>query len=153
MFPDGEKIPADMPAMIAAGASYSLSQNLRLEGSFSYYLNSGVDWEENKEDQVDNSMEVGLAAEYSLSPKIDVSIGGLISNMGAHPEYQSDISYSLDSKSLGVGARYHLSNDLSASIGFSNTFYEVGENSKTGVFAEEYDKTSIVYAVGLQYGL
>lgn len=153
MFPDGEKVPADMPAMIAVGASYDLLQSLRLEASFTYYLNSGVDWEGNREELVDNSNEIGFAVEYSLSPKIDISLGGLMSTMGANPEYQTDMSYSLDSQSLGLGARYHLSNDLSASLGFSSTFYEPAKNSKTGVFSEEYDKTSIVYAVGLQYGL
>jgi len=153
MFPDGEKIPADMPAMIAAGISYSVFANLRVEGSYTYYLNSGVDWEENSEDYVDNSQEIGLAVEYAVFPNLELSIGGLKSTMGAMKEYQSDLSYSLDSQSLGTGFQYHFTNGISASVGFSKTFYELGENARTGVFAEEYDKTSVVYAFGIHYSL
>lgn len=152
LFPDGEKIQSDIPGMIAAGANYQIADALRTEASFTYYFNTGVDWE-SSEDYVNNGFEAGLAVEYNLSSSLLASVGGLMSRSGATDEYQSDLDYSINSNSLGLGVKYLLSPKMYLSAGYSRTFYEEGQNDKSGNFAETYDKTSDVIAIGFGYDL
>lgn len=161
MFPDGAKINADMPSMIAVGAAYKVMPKLKVEVDFCYYMNTGVNWdwdkpetskEEKAEDFIKNGTEIGVAIEYSVSDALSASIGYLISTSGAKDEYQSDMDYSLNTSSIALGAKYALSSSMSLSVGFSNTFYKEGQNAALiPVFEEKYMKTAIVGAIGLEY--
>ncbi|MCF7804925.1 MAG: hypothetical protein K9N46_03740 [Candidatus Marinimicrobia bacterium] len=152
LFPDGAKVQSDMPALIAVGVGYQVNSKLHTEASFTYYLNSGVDWE-GDEQYVNNGFEAGLGVEYQVNDAITASIGGLTSQSGATESYQSDLSYSLNSTSLGLGLEYALSEVIALSVGYSKTFYEDGQNDKSGNFAETYGKTSDVIALGFGYDL
>ncbi|MCK4446148.1 MAG: outer membrane beta-barrel protein, partial [Candidatus Marinimicrobia bacterium] len=151
LFPDGEKINADMPSMIAVGASYQVMPQLKVETSFSYYLNTAVNWD-GKENYLENGNEIGVAIEYSISDALAASVGYLISTSGAKDEYQSDMDYSLNSSTLGLGIKYAINQEMSVSLGFSNTFYKEGQNTyNLSKQKEKYMKTAIVGAIGLEY--
>jgi len=151
MFPDGAKTRADMPAMLALGLYYQVMPALRTEFNLSYYMNTGVDWE-GKEDYVENGMEIGMALEYGLSEKLKASLGFLYSNSGAEEGYQTDLSYSLNSTTLGLGVAYQLTPKMMLNIGGLNTFYQEGQKQTTG-YTEEYMKTTTGFAVGLDLKL
>jgi len=151
MFPDGAIINADMPGMIAVGAAYQIVPQLKSELSFTYYLNTAVNWD-GQEENVKNGNEIGVAFEYSLSDVLAASIGFLHSTSGAEDRYQSDMSYSLNSSSIGLGAKYSLSSNLAVTLGFSNTFYEDSPNDfDLPKQKETYEKTAMVFALGFQY--
>ncbi|MFA9453390.1 MAG: OmpP1/FadL family transporter, partial [Candidatus Aminicenantaceae bacterium] len=44
MFPDGEKIPSDIPAILAGGIEYSVLEQLRAHFSFNLYFDKSADW-------------------------------------------------------------------------------------------------------------
>lgn len=153
MFPDGKEVDADIPALAAAGISYQMNQHLRAETSFTYFFNTAVDWN-GREEYVENGFEGGVALEYQFGDKLAVSAGVLVSRSGATDEYQSDLSYSLNSNSVGLGAQYALMPNLAVTAGVSNTLYEEGTNAFD--FEEQrqtYEKTAIVYTVGVGYSL
>ncbi|UCH61824.1 MAG: hypothetical protein JSU77_08405 [Fidelibacterota bacterium] len=162
LFPDGEKTNADMPAMLGVGVSYQVMPALRTEASFNYYLNTGVDWD-GKEADLDNGLEAGLALEYALSPSLLASAGFLTSIGGAKEAYQRDLSYSLNSTSVGLGVAYTVAPNLVVNIGAVNTFYSEGQRSFSYEFdedlgitvpvVEKYNKTSIDFAIGIDYSL
>lgn len=153
MFPDGEKVSSDMPSMVAVGASYRVLPALETEASLSYYLNTGVDWE-GQEKYLNNGMEVGVGFEYALTDVLSASLGFLQSNSGAEDRYQSDLSYSLNTRTVGLGAKVSLSPSMAVSLGFSNTFYDEGHNDyDLDKFKETYDKTAVVFALGVFYTL
>ncbi|MBC8403157.1 MAG: hypothetical protein H8E14_16850 [Candidatus Marinimicrobia bacterium] len=154
LFPDGAKTNADMPAMLGVGVAYKVMPSLRLEFDYNLYFNEAVDWD-GKEDHVENGTEIGFAAEFALSNALTLSGGYLISTSGAKDTYHTDLSYSLNSSTLGFGAKYALNPTTALSVGFSNTMYE--EGSKTGVDyrglitgKETYLKTAVVFAFGIQ---
>lgn len=154
LFTDGDETPADMPAMLGLGVSYLVMPSLRVEFDYNLYFNEDVDWG-GKEAYVDNGNEIGFAAEFALSDALLLSGGYLISTGGATEAYQTDLSYSLNSSTLGLGARYTLNPATALTVGFSNTFYE--EGTKSGVDyrglitgTETYMKSAIVFALGLQ---
>lgn len=160
LFPDGAKTQADMPAMLGVGISYQVLPALRTEASFNYYLNTGVDWD-GKEEELENGLEGGLALEYVLSPSLLASVGFLTSIGGAKEAYQRDMSYNLNTNSIGLGVAYAVVPNLVVNIGCVNTFYTEGERDFSYVFdedlgitvpvTEKYNKTSINFAVGIDY--
>jgi len=144
---DGKKERADMPAMLAVGASYKVMPELKAECSFNYYMNTGVDWD-GAEENVDNGFEGGVAVDYKLSDDLRASAGFLYTQKGAKDEYQTDLDFTLNSITVGLGVGYALSDNLGLDVGVANTFYTEGQNAAG---TEAYNKTSIDFAVGVHY--
>lgn len=161
-FPDGAKLQKDMPAMVAVGVSYKVMPKLTTEASFNYYMNTGVDWD-GKEENVENGFEAGIAFEYAITDGLRASAGFLTSKGGALEAYQSDLDFTLDSNSIGFGVAYALSPNLEINLGVANTFFGEGQNTFTYVFdedleitksvTEKYNKTSIFFAIGVNFKL
>lgn len=167
MYPDKVKTHQDMPAMVALGVSYFATPQIRLESSFQYYFDKNVDWD-GREEKIDNNyIEAGLALEYALNEKIKVSTGYLYAGTGVSEDYQADVSYSLSSNSVAFGGAYSVSPAIDVNFGAISTFYMEGEKSfnyeskilkdpETGVnlafpVKDTYNKTSLLFSVGLQY--
>jgi len=146
---DGAKEGADMPAMFALGAAYRVMPELKAEASFNYYMNTGVDWG-GAEDNLENGFEGGVGFEYAITEALHASAGFLYSQSGATDDYQTDLDYSLNSSSIGLGVGYTIMPGLEINIGGVSTFYSEGENAgKT----ETYNKTSIDFAIGVNFKL
>ncbi|HCL00748.1 MAG TPA: hypothetical protein DHW42_11670 [Candidatus Marinimicrobia bacterium] len=157
LFPDGGKTNTDMPAMMALGVSYKVMPALRSEFNLNYYLHSDVNWD-GREDNVENGYEAGVAVEYCLNDKLKASVGFLNADGGAKPAYQTDISYSLKSNTIALGAAYAVSPNLIVNVGGMNTFYQDCERPFSHTLGtidipviETYKKTSIGFAVGVDY--
>ncbi len=146
-FDDGVEFGADLPALAAMGVSYQLSNSLRLEANVNYFFDPQVDWD-GREDNLDNCMEFGLAAEYAFTEDLCASVGYLNSNTSATEDYRTDLDYGLDSNTLGFGIGYKFSDQLKLDFGALNTFYIDGENA---LGTEEYYKKTFVTSLGLSY--
>jgi len=159
LFPDGQKVNQDIPALLAAGISLNLTPKLRTEVGANYFMNSGAEWSETDQGQTlaEDDFEAGVALEYQFTPDILASAGYLYSGSGAQSAYQQDIDFSLPSNSVAVGVEYRLMPSLDVNIGLINTFYM--EDTKTlnlnlgpGMSMEQtYMKTSMDIALGISY--
>jgi len=151
LFPDGAETNADMPAMMGIGVSYLLMPSLNVALDYNMYFNTAANWD-GKEDDVDNGSELALGAEFALSEALTLSAGFNMATSGAMDAYQSDLSYSLNSNTIGLGAKYKLNPKMAVSLGFSNTTYEDGANTAVpaGTGNDIYAKTATVFALGLQ---
>jgi len=148
LFPDGTKYGADMPSQLAVGISYKIGK-IKLMSDFNYFGNSAVDWD-GDEDGFDNGMEVGLAAEYCLTQKLKVSLGGLYSLQGASEESQTDMDFNLDTFTMGGGLVYTLSPKMKLNLGaLSTTYFEAQD--ETGI--EKYNQTTFGFGFGIQVKL
>ncbi len=147
LFPDKGETPSDMPAMLATGLSYKLLPSFRIEGSYNIYFNKDVDWG-GKEAYTDNGFEYGVGAEFALSNALTLSGGWLYANGNVQNLYNSDMSHSLPSNTIGFGGKYALSPRMGLSFGVSNTSYEEGTNDAED---ETYMKTTLDVALGLDY--
>ena len=147
LFPDKGETPSDMPAMLATGLSYKLLPSLRIEGSYNIYFNKDVDWG-GKEAYTDNGFEYGVGAEFALSNALTLSGGWLYANGNVQNLYNSDMSHSLPSNTIGFGGKYALSPRMGLSFGVSNTSYEEGTNDAE---YETYMKTALDVAFGINY--
>ncbi len=165
LYVDGETTNADMPAMIGVGLSYLVMPSLNIAFDYNMYMNTGVNWD-GAEDHVEDGNEIAFGLEFALSESLLLSGGYLMATSGALEEYQTDLSYSLNSNTFGVGAKYSLNSQMAITLGFSSTSYEEGSKSgviyaadvdaTTGVVTptltgdETYMKTATVFAIGLQ---
>ncbi len=149
---DGAKENYDMPAMLALGVCYMVTPALKADAGFNYYMNTGVGWDGTTRnvDNLENGFDVGAAFEYTLSEALKASVGCLYSSSGAKKAYQTDLDYSINSTSVGLGVAYRLSDNLELNLGGSNTFYIEGENAAG---TEKYLKTALVFAIGVNYSL
>ncbi len=151
MFPNGAESNADMPAMLGVGLSYLAMPSLNIAFDYNMYFNEDANWD-GREAFADNGSEFAIGAEYSLTDALILSAGYNMATSGAMDTYQTDLSYSLNSSTIGLGAKYQLNPGMSVALGFSNTTYEEGQNPTVtaGTGNETYMKTATIFALGLQ---
>lgn len=160
LFPDGQKTNNDIPAIIAGGADYQVTDKLKVSGSFNVYMDKNVNWGKNvylEERTIDkNYVELAFGAEYKLSDKFAISAGYMNSNTGVSEQYQSDFSYSNDSYTTGLGFQWNLNEKLVLDAGMMLTTYK--DDTKTfteaapfGTYTETYAKDTFTIGFGIAY--
>jgi long-subunit fatty acid transport protein len=163
MFPDGEKIDADMPALISLGISYKVIEKLNVSGGYYYYFDKDVsygkrspttgEYLETNESLIDNNfMDITFGLEYTLNEKLLLSAGVLYGKTGVKPEYNSDLSYSNSSTTIGFGGKYSFSPKVALNLGVAYTKYE--KATKTiGTIEETYLKDTWIFGIGFDINL
>ena len=181
MFPDGELVPAEMPSLFSLGVRYKISDKFRTQIGAHYYLDRAAKY--GKKDGVTkeyvtngadvftsdgtqesyiagNAYELGIALEYDVAKMVSLSAGYLYAASDPNPSYQNDMSYTLQTSTLGFGAILHIKDKLDINLGVSSTFYTDGSkiinypDFSTGykiATKELYAKTTTVLAIGLGY--
>jgi long-chain fatty acid transport protein len=164
MFPDGAKTGSDIPALLTVGAQYKLLPNFRAQLGFHYYFDRDADY--GKKDASgkypgneyfidDNSYETSLGLEFDLNDKLLLSVGYLYASTSPALAYQTDMSYSLKSHTIGFGGNYKITPNFGIDLGIMYTSYQNGEKDITynpfGTFKETYYKSNVVGSIGLTY--
>ncbi len=173
LFPDGAESRSDIPAVLALGIGYKANDWLEGQLSYSRYFDDQVGWGHNVRDlaiwkdvdptkirnrEIDhNYWELALGLQFNLSDKFAVSVGGMRSNAGIAPSWQSDFGFSNPSHTGAFGISWKLADRLTLDAGFSNTFYEDQEVTFTDPdlpdYNDIYKKTTTNVAVGLSYSI
>ena len=168
MFNDGSTFRGDMPAMLSLGVDYGVSEKLGVSVGTHYYFDKTADYGKKidgvvvpNEDVIDNNfLEVAAGVEYALNEKLVVSTGFLMAKTGANEDYQSDLSYSLTSNTIGLGAGYKLNDMMMLNLGFGYTMYTAASKSMERLLpdglttlqaVETYNKDNMFVAVGLDF--
>lgn len=137
----GTKTRRDLPAILAVGASYKVTDKWTVSTAANYYFNKdakmdrvtdasgikhGVDYK--------NGWEVALGNEYQLNDVITL-IGSInYAKTGAKANSYSDLEYSLDSVTVGTGIRYKYDETLEIGASIAHFFY----NSAEGTYKTRY---------------
>jgi long-subunit fatty acid transport protein len=145
MFPNGEKVRNDMPAMISVGLNYKLTPSLKVSFGTYYFFDKQANYGHkydndlvsstpsiaisNKDIISKNGMLVSGGLEYTVSEKLLLSCGYQYGNMGVNKLYQSDLSYGLATHTFGIGGAYSITDKIQVNLGLGYTRY-LG-NSKT----------------------
>jgi long-chain fatty acid transport protein len=158
IFVDGEKVVADMPALLAVGGQFKPSEKLLLAATFNMYFDQNVDYDGSESTDIDmidnNFLEYGLGAEYSISEKLRASLGWVATSTGVNENYQSDMRYSTNTNSFGGGIGYRISPMIDLNLGGQYTLYQDDTKNYTrplGAFTETYSKQTWIVAVGLDF--
>lgn len=157
MYPDGKKVSADMPAILALGADYMATDKLKLTASYTAYFEKGVDWGHDPltgaERTIDhNTNEYSLGLEYAFSDKFTWGAGYMFTDAGVSKEFQNDLSFSVSGQTIGTGVSVLLWPRLNMDLSMMWTNYS-DDTRNYGTFTETFGKTNIAFAVGLSYSI
>lgn len=150
----GVKYRRDLPAILAAGASYKVTDRWTMALSGNYYFNKDAKMDKTKgsgileklgskhfEPEYDNGWEIAVGTEYKLTDKW-TWIGSInYADTGAKKNSYDDIEYALNSIMVGTGLKYKPNDTMEWVATVSHFFYD----GKTGNYVEKYPgKTQIV---------
>jgi len=170
-FPDGAQTSSDMPALLTLGVSYKVLKDFKVSTGFHYYFDKNADYGrslngvvvENKDVIDKNNYELALGFEYNLSEKLLLSAGYLYTKTGVMVGYNTDLSYSLGSSSVGFGGKLAVSPRFDLDLGFSYTEYAPGSKTydhtipttptQTLTLKEKYYKDVLIFAIGINIKL
>jgi long-subunit fatty acid transport protein len=177
-FPDKEKIRNDMPAMLAVGVEYKLSDNLKVALGSNYYFDKSADYGhkvdhdlnprtpavhiDNSDIIENNGMSIQGGLEFNISDNLLVSGGYVYANKGVNSRYQSDMTFGNATHTFGAGGALSVTDNIKINLGASYTSYV--KDSKTvdhivevagapvNIPAEEtYTKNTIVFGLGVDF--
>ena len=160
IFTNGEKVIADMPAMLAAGVEFKPIDRLMVTASANYYFDKNVDYDGSKTENINmikkNMSEYALGAQLGITDKIRVSAGWLGTFPGVNADYQNDQRFDLKTNSFGGGFGLRIAPMVDLNLGGQYTTYK--EESKTFNYMlgsnpvpvkETYDNATWVIAAGI----
>ena len=175
LYTQDEEVPNEIPALLSVGLRYNIGA-LKLQTGYHYYFdndakygkkNAAGDFVTNGEETTftgstdtklmsGNSYEFAIGAQYDITKMFGLSAGFLMTKSNPNQVYQSALSYSLNTKTFGGGAVIHVTPKFDVDLGFSMTSYDEYTKDFPAVapapaYAETYDKTAMIFAIGLGY--
>lgn len=163
----GTKTRRDLPAILAAGMSYKVTDNWTVALSGNYYFNKDAKMDrmagsgklgalqlKGVEAKYDNGWELALGTEYRLSPKWAVLGSINYADTGAKVSSYDDVEYALNSVTLGTGLKYNPDETTEWVFTVAHFFYDEEKghyDSKYGGLVDNptYDKS--ITAFGVSY--
>lgn len=156
-YADNVRVPADIPALLTLGASYSPIDALRLYGGFHYFWDRQATAYNHREKKLSRgTREWSAGAEYDLSPVVTVSAGWQNTSYGLTQESMDDKSFVVDSNSIGAGVKVKLSRKMALNLAYFTTLYghEKTETQEMGLaYKADYTRTNHVFGAGLDIDL
>jgi len=169
LYPDGEVNRNDIPALLTIGAQYTLDK-VKISGGYHHFYDTDAKLPKDRQNTINSGLnEYLLGAEYSINKTVLVSAGGQLTRTGVTDDYQKDMSYSLNSVSIGFGGAVNLTKQLRLNVAYfftkydkwtkvvdKNKVYDPATNTKgyngTSLGGTDvYDRTNNVIGVGLDY--
>jgi long-subunit fatty acid transport protein len=158
-FDDGKSVAADIPAMLALGVQYSIIPSLRFNvgGNLNFdkqssQYNSATGKNDKQDYLKNNPWEFMAGLEYDINKIFTVS-GGVNTTtfgFGKSANYISDMSFTTNSCSVGLGGRIHINDRMSFDLAVFRTFYSHLTKSSAdyaGVGATYYKRLSPMAAL------
>jgi Long-chain fatty acid transport protein len=157
MFPEGATYREDLPALLSIGVDYKILPDLKLSAGLHHYFDKNVDWD-GRQNFIDNNLyELAFGMEYNVTDKFLLSAGYLYVQTGVGQGYQTDISYSLSSNSVGFGCAFMASERLTLNLGVLYTQYVQGQRTvdypQYGIngITETYNRNNIGFGIGFDF--
>ena len=152
-FRDGEKVNEDMPALLTVGVQYSPIDAVRINAGWHHYFDKDASWYNHSQDLLShNTNEFLLGAEWDTTEKLTFSAGGQLTRYGMTDEYISDMSFVVNSYSIGFGFSYQLSKRVAVKAAYFQTYY--GDYDRTNAdnpqIKDSFTRTNRVFGVGCQ---
>ena len=158
LFGDGVNTAHDTPALFTVGASYDILPSLTASAGFHYFFDKDASMANGKQKHLTgNTKEYLAGVEYTINPMFLVSMGGQITRYGLGDDFQSDLSFSVNSYSLGFGGAVNLSKNVQLNIGYFFTNYSDYNKSSTDyngtkvAGTDVFSRTNKVFAAGIDF--
>ena len=137
----------NLPAMMALGVSYELTDRITLLTSGNYYFIKDAN-RNGCYDNYDNGYEISVGVDYKLNDKWTLMAGYQYTDTGANENTYKDTDYALDADMYGVGVKYTPDETKEFIVSYAYVDYKNG----TAVNEKGHETTTFkkeVNAIGL----
>jgi len=156
-FEDGTDVNEDTPAMLALGAQWSVLPQLRLNAGYHHYYDTNAHWYNDIQKKLDGGSNEYLGGvEFDASEKVNISCGFQITRYGLTDDYMNDMSFIVNSYSVGAGISYNVSDKVKLTAAYFQTNYDdydkVSERDAAGnvTKGDSFTRTNRVVGLGCE---
>ncbi|MBQ9231435.1 MAG: transporter [Prevotella sp.] len=152
-FRDGEEVNEDQPALLTIGAQWRPIDQVSLNIGWHHYFDKAVDWYNKSQELLDHDTNEFLAGvEWDITDKLNVSLGGQLTRYGLTDEYMNDMSFVVNSYSLGLGFSYKVKENITLTAAYFQTNYGDYDrkNYPTEGVSDSFTRTNRVLGLGVQ---
>lgn len=149
---DGFRGRRDLPAILALGASYKMTDRWTTYLGGNYYFNKAANIDERAETEAGASRrykdgyEVSIGSEYVINEKWTWMAGANYAVTGAEEDNYHDSEYALDSIMVGTGAKYKHNENLMFTGTVAHFFYDTTKANDI-----TYKKETTALGLGFTY--
>lgn len=151
-FKDGVNTPNDIPALLTAAVGYEILPTLRASVEYHHFFDKAAGMANDKQKALTHGThEILVGAEWDITKQLTISGGYQNTDYGLADDFQSDISFSCDSYSLGFGAAIKMTKHLTMNVAYFWTNYK-DYNKVTALGSiTTYTRTNKVFGLGVDY--
>ena len=152
-FRDGEKVNEDAPALLTVGAQWKPIDEVSLNLGWHHYFDKDANWYNNTQDLLDhNTTEFLAGVEWDVTDRLNVSCGGQLTRYGLSDRYMNDMSFVVNSYSLGLGFSYKVKDNVTLSAAYFQTNYDNYNRNDypTAGVSDSFTRTNRVLGIGCQ---
>jgi long-subunit fatty acid transport protein len=152
-FRDGEKVNEDAPALLTVGAQWKPIDEVSLNLGWHHYFDKDASWYNNTQELLDHNTNEFLAGvEWDVTDRLNVSCGGQLTRYGLSDRYMNDMSFVVNSYSIGLGFSYKVKDNVTLSAAYFQTNYDNYNRNDypTAGVSDSFTRTNRVLGVGCQ---
>lgn len=157
-YKDGVNTPNDIPALLTAAVGYEILPTLRATVEYHHFFDKSAGMANiqgttiGKETALDHGThEFLVGAEWDITKQLSISAGYQRTNYGQTDDFQSDISFSCDSYSVGLGAAIRMTKHLTMNVAYFWTSYNDYTKKVSDTAMSVYSRTNKVFGLGVDY--
>ena len=130
-YDDGAETPYDIPAMLAIGAQYEIVKGAVISAGYHHFFDSDAKMAGDKQKYINGGVNEYLAGvEYQINKTFLVSYGIQFTNPRVKDNYMTDISFDINSCSVGLGGAINLTENIRINLAYLFTnYYDRTKNS------------------------
>lgn len=154
----GINTPNDIPSLLTIGAQYSILPTVRASIGWNHFFDQHAGMANQKQKYLSGDTNEFLAGvEWDITDRVLVSGGYQNTNYGLEDGYMSDMSFTTNSYSVGMGAAFKLNKNLKLNVAYFFSIYdgytkESTNYNGTGLAGTDvFDRTNKVFGVGVDY--
>lgn len=156
LFPNGAKIKAETPALLAVAASRHCGP-VKVTLEWHHFFDK--DAENSFSNAVlGNTNEYLAGAEWTISKRWMVSLGAQRTQLNLDESKYQDMNYSISSTSVGLGLKFQITDFMALNAGVMKTFYDkditnafVDTTNPALSYTDVFNRTSISWGLGLDF--
>ena len=155
-FRDSEEVNEDAPAQLALGAQWAPIDQVRVNVGWHHFFDKDAEWYNNAQDLLDHDSNEYLAGvEWDINDRLTISGGMQLTRYGLSDQYMNDMSFVVNSYSLGLGFNYKANDKLVLKAGYFQTNYDhyKRENYPAEGFSNDFTRTNRVLGIGCELNL
>ena len=152
-YKDGEKVNEDAPALLTIGAQWKPIDVVSLNLGWHHYFDKNASWYNNAQDLLKHDTNEFLAGvEWDVTDRLNVSCGGQLTRYGLSDDYMNDISFVVNSYSIGLGCSYKVKDNITLTAAYFQTNYSDYNKTVTEPipYQETFTRTNHVLGIGCQ---